>query len=469
MEAPVTVQFFLFAESKEALEARLGEAGFSLPALADQFDQLPWPDAGSDGSNNPWTLRDRADRVLELADEDGNRGYSLPFTGLPGAVEEFFKTLRRVAHEKGDPAIEQIAGIDFSASPLNLAPHWTHWCANTGRGRRFATRAQAERMIGANALSAAGLAGKNVKIMLVDHGISRDYIDNLGLGERYGGGFHWPVDGEIRVPGKADEPYLKMTREHGSMMARSLLALAPEATIYDFPLIPPRIVDVTSFAAMAVLPFFLIRFIGSFIPGPWVIVNAWGISNRFGEAIWGEYTNRANHPLNVQIGLCGNTHDVVFAAGNSGQFCPDPTAGPYDRGPGQSILGANGHPDVSSVGAVRTDTMWIGTSSQGPGPDDFAIGGAGANEKPDFCAPSWFVERHDAALRSGGTSAATAIAAGAISAIRQDWSTAAVPPSELRAKLRAHARRDWHTSWNGRMGAGIIDIPGTIAELPPVD
>ena len=43
--------------------------------------------------------------------------------------------------------------------------------------------------------------------------------------------------------------------------------------------------------------------------------------------------------------------DVVFSAGNCGQFCPDRRCGETDRGPGHSIWGANSHPRVLTFGA----------------------------------------------------------------------------------------------------------------------
>lgn len=464
----MATQFFVFGENQDALSARLAAAGSSLDKLASEFVELPWPFSVRDGSNNPWKFEDDNGEAIPLADEDGNRGFGLPFAGERAEVEAFLQALKKAADDHGDEKIAQSAGVDFSTTPLTVAPSWQHWCANAGLGHRFATRGHAERLIRTNALRDAGLTGKDVKIVLVDQGLSRGYVNSLGFGARFGDDliFSITLDGITRVSGQAATPYEKAPRTHSSMMVRSLLHLAPGAKIYDFPLIPPQISDVTSFALSAIFPFFVLRFIAHFIPGPWIFVNAWGIDDRFGEDIWGEYTNRRTHGLNVQIGALGQAHDVVFAAGNSGQFCPDPEAGPYDRGPGQSILGANGHPNVTSVGAVRADALWIGTSSQGPGPDDFDFGDQEVNQKPDYCAPSWFVEAHDAALRSGGTSAATAVAAGALAALREKWKVDQISPADLRAFIRTNARRDWHTQWNGRMGDGIIDVAATIDALP---
>ena len=61
--------------------------------------------------------------------------------------------------------------------------------------------------------------------------------------------------------------------------------------------------------------------------------------------------------------------DVVFAAGNCGEFCPAPRCGKVDRVPGHSIWGANSSSAVITAGAVLTNEMWLGYSSQGPGQD----------------------------------------------------------------------------------------------------
>src|SRR5205823_643362 len=116
------------------------------------------------------------------------------------------------------------------------------------------------------------------------------------------------------------------------------------------------------------------------------------------------YSANREHPLNIIVGQAASEHDVVFAAGNCGQFGPMARCGVHDVGPGHSILGANSHPDVLTVGAVRTDGLWLGYSSQGPG--------ALYPDKPDLCAASQFSDNEDAYAGNTGTSAACALAAG---------------------------------------------------------
>ena len=104
------------------------------------------------------------------------------------------------------------------------------------------------------------------------------------------------------------------------------------------------------------------------------------------------FPNPARHPFIQLIDqLAAKNFDIIFCAGNCGGVCPDGRCGPNDFGPGRGIWGANAHPSVLTVGAVRTDTNWIGYSSEGPGPGRPPFNKL-ANQKPDLCAPSHYIE-----------------------------------------------------------------------------
>jgi subtilisin family serine protease len=185
-------------------------------------------------------------------------------------------------------------------------------------------------------------------------------------------------------------------------------------------------------------------------------------------------TDRADQPTAGGVGCIGcvrrigrcarHTHlDVVFAAGNCGEFCPSQRCGGLDRGPGHSIWGANAHPLVITAGAVLTDETWLGYSSQGPGPV------ALATQKPDFCAPSQFCETNDASVLNSGTSAACAMTAGVLAALRSNpaWDQFTVTPATMKAALITSARKTLGPAWNERLGYGILDAAKAIAQLPP--
>ncbi len=334
-----------------------------------------------------------------------------------------------------------------------------HWCA-TADDPAFGDRARARRLIGADALAAGGLRGQNVNVAIIDQGMNRAAIDP----RNWGGGLNW----------KGIEPGSAPRTSHGMMIARNVLDVAPDAVLFDVPLIPPRITQPLVFAANAHAAFVAllqaIGFLRRFArwSGPWVLVNAWAIFDRTSEHPLGDYSENRHpngHPLNHVIGAAAQQHgiDVVFAAGNCGQFGPDPRCGELDRGPGRSIWGANAHPDVITVGAVRSDGRWIGASSQGPGPE------ALERRKPDLSAPSWFCETLDAAVRNGGTSAASGVAAGVVAALRshpeRDWCAARVGPAVLKQALIDSARKFDGPDWTGRLGSGALDAAAALEVL----
>ena len=156
--------------------------------------------------------------------------------------------------------------------------------------------------------------------------------------------------------------------------------------------------------------------------------------------------------------------DVIFAAGNCGELCASRRCGGVDRGPGRSIWGANALPEVITAGAVLTNEMWAGYSSQGPGPNIHGL----AHDKPDVCAPSNFRETNDAAVFNTGTSMACAMTAGIVAALRSKpgWYQNSVSPQRMLSALTQGARKTQGSSWNGRLGHGILDAAGAMNQLP---
>ena len=188
-------------------------------------------------------------------------------------------------------------------------------------------------------------------------------------------------------------------------------------------------------------------------------------------------TENPNHPLNITVDdMVNDGLDFVFASGNCGQFCPDRRCGDSDIGPGHSVYGANSHPRVITTGAVRTDTRWIGSSSQGPGQPLLSL------LKPDLCAPSYFREVGDAFvgnlsepfvgdtgspyIASTGTSAACGLTAGIVGAIRSRWTQTTITPDGLRTVLNQTARKTEGPNWNERLGNGIIDVEAALSATP---
>ncbi len=378
---------------------------------------------------------------LELAE---GRVERRPPTQLVVPLElnhDAYERLRRIVDLDREKLLYVSLGADL---PFDTADHW---CPGNSENRLFGNRAAAHRLIRAQYLAAQGARGQGVNVVVIDRGISREQIECLG--GKYGGGWRYR---KLLYPG--------VTRGgHGLMVARNILMIAGGVTFFDCPLLPEHIANIPIFLSLAqaaykqmICDIAMLRETGKF-PGPWIFVNAWAIYDRKTEHPAGSYSNCLNHPFNQQVSEAVDADiDVVFCAGNCGGFCPSQRCGANDRGPGNSIFGANSHPKVITVGAVRSDTMWLGYSSQGPGQPNLCP------DKPDFCAPSQFCETADATTINDGTSAACALATGTVAALRSKWDASDISPASLKNILKMTAT-DLHegTDWEHRLGSGILN------------
>ncbi|HEY7384901.1 MAG TPA: S8/S53 family peptidase [Beijerinckiaceae bacterium] len=332
-----------------------------------------------------------------------------------------------------------------------------HWCPHDAGDAVFASRSAAERLHGIDFLKTQpGTTGERVNVVVVDQGLNKEV-----LGDRYGGG--WKV-GDTR-PGTARPEPGSRRRPHGMMIAHNILAIAPKATLFDLPLAPVKISDIQAFLKVAVPKYReMLDDIAQWREtkersGPWILVNPWGIFDRHSEQPKGHYTETLESPLNQMIkDAVSKNIDVVFVAGNCGQFCADDRCGPTDQGPGHSIWGANSLDAVLTVGAVRADGMWLGYSSQGPGQKQLGI------RKPDLCAASNFRDDDDAFSIHTGTSAACAMAAGVIAALRSKWHSQTVSPLALKDVLNQTALPSGG-EWNPRLGHGILNARAAFKAL----
>ncbi len=359
--------------------------------------------------------------------------------------------------------------VNHGADPGGAAAD--HWCPVAPDAGQFGTRAEARRLINAGALGQPPFSGAGVNVVVIDRGLNKQWIEACFGEGRFGGG--WPYFAQPGDPRPTQLPGQTAVADaqHGLMLARNILDLAPEAVLWDLPLLPPRIFDIPLFLSEAEAAF---NFMLSDIynrGGTWILVNAWAIYDRRSETPHGDYTENNRSTLHPFTKLVDNaiSHglDVIFCAGNCGEFCPSGRCGPLDQGPGNSIWGANSYYRVISVGAVRTDATWIGYSSQGPGqPKLGKPPGTAANPKPDLCAPSGFCENFDAHSLNAGTSAATGVTAGVVAALRSNWNSTAVPPAQLLTVLNATARQPLPGGWNQRFGNGVINVGTAIAALP---
>jgi len=294
-------------------------------------------------------------------------------------------------------------------------------------------------------LHSAQLDGRGVKLMIVDTGIDQSLVG-------VSGGFS--INPAVS-PGNSPP-------DHGTMVAFDACITAPKAMVFDYPLLKSASGSQwVGLLSDAIRVFAEIMIAVYQTPGPAVVVNSWGMYDRSQDAPIGSpqnYSANPRHPFNQLITtLVGMGIDVVFAAGNCGSTCPDSRCGPSDRGPGNSIHGANSHPEAITVGAVTINGDVLGYSSEGPG--------GLASQKPDVAGFSHFVGSGVFPVDSG-TSAACPVVAGVVAAFRSKPSIKPLAPAQLKAVLMKSARDVGAPGWDPQTGWGVVDAGAALALLP---
>ena len=337
-------------------------------------------------------------------------------TTSPYAVVGMFEDEEAVQRLKQDKK-EEVIGV-FADPRINACPGG--YC----RTRPSGDFQDVIKGLGADKLRGPGITGKNVRIVVVDTGIDGTHAGPTGQ----------PLQKNISSSFKSLPGYNPGSAgaDHGTMVAFDCLLAAPDAALCDYPLLQASGKSWQSFLSDALSAFANLMDLIQKEPGPLVVNNSWALYNRSGDAPVGSpenYSANPNHPFNQMVGsLVSAGADVLFAAGNCGEDCPDGLCGTNDVGPSQSIHGANSHPSVITVGAVTVGKQWLGYSSQGPG--------GLARQKPDLCAYSHFVGS-GIFKADAGTSAACPVASGVVAALRQAWPK--VTPEVVKGALEKSA------------------------------
>jgi subtilisin family serine protease len=360
------------------------------------------------------------------------------------------------------------------------------WCPPEATFPLFGDVRLALAQMRAKAAADNGAYGQNVNVVIIDQGINKDVLAKRVPGADFRGGWKTPEFGKggpppppgppkFIDPGAWPDDGLGSAVTHGTKMASLVLAVAPRARILDLALLPSHILNLRDTGTTT--PGFLSWAAGAYwvllgriawlranfpdYSGPWVLNNSWGVfdlTTDFPTGSFQNYGSNPNHPLNLAVATAPSIDiDVVFAAGNCGQFCADPRCGAGQIGPGKSIHGVAAIKDVLTVSAVRGDEIWLGYSSQGPAVPAFL------STKPDLCAPSQFAGVADWNRSFTGTSSACALAAGAIAAKRSKVPPSAMSPAQLRTFAVQQARLVVdQTAADVRHGAGMIDVSALI-------
>ena len=328
--------------------------------------------------------------------------------------------------------------------------------------------AEVQQQLKTAALAARGLDGAKVAVAIMDTGINLAHLQAQPLSQ---GAFvdianSWVVPGTTTTPGF--HPL-----DHGTMCAYDVLIAAPKATLLDYPVLGSKapggalgggVLSLAFKAYSQIMSSWAVSFDANGLAkyNALVISNSWGIfhpSSDFPEGHPGRYIDNPKHPFNQLVGMLARSGaDIVFAAGNCGAPCADISCAGLTTG---MITGANALDDVLTLAGCDTADQRVGYSSQGPSIANMF------QSKPDVTAYTHFQGSlvTGAKTPDGGTSAACAVAAGCVAALRTKLTPAATPSAGLFDQLRATARRPpgvAGTGWNADYGFGIID-PDAVA------
>jgi serine protease AprX len=296
--------------------------------------------------------------------------------------------------------------------------------------------------LGVDEIWKAGHRGQGVVVAVVDSGLCA-----IGKKPRKGERARIPnvIGGYPKDWGTTSDP--ELWKNHGNMAATDVLAIAPEAKLYDIRVSGGHERRDRISRALAGYDWAIKRHRRDGTPH--ILTNSWGIWQRTDDI---DYATDPHHPFTRKVAEAIDEGILVlFCAGNCGSTGPDARCG-ADKGPGRSIWGANGHPDVMTVGAANIADELTGYSSCGPA----ALHPA----KPDFCSLTHFAGYFPAAdpeldePSDSGTSAATAIAAGVVALLKQR--RPALTQHEAKEALRDTARDIRNQGFDRSSGAGVI-------------
>jgi hypothetical protein len=322
-------------------------------------------------------------------------------------------------------------------------------------------------------LAGLGLDGTNVALAIVDTGIFLPRITQL-LGDFSPSGFQPNIDiANSWTKNVVTQPFGHRLG-HGTMCAYDALIAAPKATLLDYAMLLARSNDaprLPATIAAAVQSYIQLIFFWLFRHNPGdkysalVVNNSWGTfhpsEDPYLPGDWRRYVDNPGHIFHwiIQI-LAELGADIVFSDNNCGNCCP---AGTCLSQTSRMIMGANSYQEVLTVGGCDIKNAWVGYSSCGP-----SIAGMYQN-KPDLLAYTHFLgsKTRRIYVPDTGASAASAVAAGCVAALRTKVSPGSTPPHDLFLTLRNTARAAPGAGWDPCYGYGIIDPVAAVQQLLP--
>ncbi|MDW4905034.1 S8 family serine peptidase [Streptomyces sp. ADMS] len=307
-------------------------------------------------------------------------------------------------------------------------------------------------------LRSLGMDGNAVAVAVVDEGINAEHLASAGAGVSVDHARSWSPSSINHTPGAFDV-------DHGTMCAFDVGIAAPSAELLDVALLLTKRRGRTvmeAYTSDGIAAYAHLRTVLDAMPEEsraLVVTNSWGCFSPqwdFAPGSPGNYSDNLGHPFSLTVAALESAGaDILFAAGNCGRECPDRRCGYLSR----SIVGANSHPKVLSVGGVDITDKWVGYSSQGPGRLD--------QRKPDVCAYTHFLgsQRLGPGTADDGTSAACPVAAGVLAALRTRVPSAQVTPQQMRQMFQRAAYDPTGLGFTDDYGYGIVSVPGLIEML----
>lgn len=341
-------------------------------------------------------------------------------------------------------------------------------CAVCPTSPPLGAEADVARLVDVPRLAARQMNGSGVLVAIVDTGINMAYLRARGKNPNFDAARSWVPRAGL-TPGS-------LPVGHGTMCAYDVTIAAPRCTLLDIALLLSNrtggsiMEGLLSDAVLAYSHLLRVQ-LAPRRPGEGrslVVNNSWGMFH----ASWdypvghaGNYSHNPNHPFNRIVGTLERAGaDILFAAGNCGRLCPDGRCRSVTTG---GITGANGHPQVLTVGGVDVTKVLAGYSTSGPG--------RLSRVKPDITSYTHF-RGSGVYAADGGTSAATPVAAGVVAAFRTRFgfnpSDARTHPVSVRNIIRRTAEDrgaigfDFDYGWGIISGTRLAGIPSLSVTEP---
>ena len=313
------------------------------------------------------------------------------------------------------------------------------------------------------------LDGTGVAIAIVDTGIFLPHIE-----KRLGSAVNFDSNNSWEPP--IVTPSGKHRLGHGTMCAYDALIAAPKATLLDMAALLNRPysdhsaqseVGAVMRAYAPLVHHWVVEPAIKKQPPPYaalVVNNSWGVLHPSLDLPSGDparFIDNPNHAFRMQIRALANAGvDIVFAASNCGPECP--TAVCLGR-KCRMIMGANAYDEVLTLGGCDVQDQRVGYSSKGPSIRNMPP------EKPDLTAYTHFLGSQVVRdfVPDSGTSAASAVAAGCIAALRTRISQQTTSPGALFQALKDTALKVAGPRWDPGYGYGIIRPVAAARQLNP--